>query len=76
MPILDMKMAMNKEQEVKYMFHRKPQSNKFTMIWIFSFLLLQKFLTKKDKVVDVTRIVYFSERAFVLGFLGPQRALK
>ena len=46
------------------------------MIWIFSFLLLQMFLTEKDKVVVVTRIVYFSERAFVLGFLGPQRALK
>ena len=28
MPILDMKMAINEEQEVKYMFHRKPQSNK------------------------------------------------
>ena len=32
MPILDMKMAINDEEEVKYMFHRKPQSNKFTMM--------------------------------------------
>ena len=32
MPILDMKMAINEEEEVKYMFHRKPQSNKFTMM--------------------------------------------
>ena len=32
MPILDMKMAINEEQEVKYMFYKKPQSNKFTMM--------------------------------------------
>ena len=32
MPILDMKMAINEEEEVKYMFHRKPQSNKVTMM--------------------------------------------
>ena len=32
MPILDMKMAINEEQEIEYMFHRKPQSNKFTMM--------------------------------------------
>merc|ERR1712004_365084 len=32
MPILDMKMAINGEDEVKYMFHRKPQSNKFTIM--------------------------------------------
>ena len=32
MPILDMKMAINEEQEIEYMFYRKPQSNKFTMM--------------------------------------------
>ena len=32
MPILDMKMAINNENEVEYMFYRKPQSNKFTML--------------------------------------------
>ena len=32
MPILDMKMAMNSANEVVYCFHRKPQSNKFTMM--------------------------------------------
>ena len=32
MPILDMKMAINSEGEVEYMFHRKPQSNRFTMM--------------------------------------------
>ena len=32
MPILDMKMAINSENEVKYMFYRKPQSNRFTMM--------------------------------------------
>ena len=32
MPILDMKMTINEEEEVKYMFHRKPQSNRFTMM--------------------------------------------
>ena len=32
MPILDMKMAINEEQEIVYMFYRKPQSNKFTMM--------------------------------------------
>ena len=47
----------------------------FYDLGFLSFLLLQMFLTKKDKVVVVTRIVYFSEQAFVLGFLGPQRAL-
>ena len=32
MPILDMKMAINEEQEIEYMFYRKPQSNKFKMM--------------------------------------------
>ena len=32
MPILDMKMAINSEEEVEYMFYRKPQSNRFTMM--------------------------------------------
>ena len=32
MPILDMKMSMNRQNEVVYMFHKKPQSNKFTMM--------------------------------------------
>ena len=32
MPILDMKMAINSENEVKYMFYRKPQTNRFTMM--------------------------------------------
>ena len=32
MPILDMKMSMNQQNEVVYMFHRKPQCNKFTMM--------------------------------------------
>ena len=32
MPILDMKMAMNSINEVVYCFHRKPQSNKYTMM--------------------------------------------
>ena len=32
MPILDMKMAMNSTNEVVYCYHRKPQSNKFTMM--------------------------------------------
>ena len=32
MPILDMKMAITNENEVKYMFYRKPQSNRFTMM--------------------------------------------
>ena len=32
MPILDMKMAISEEQEIEYMFYRKPQSNKFTMM--------------------------------------------
>ena len=32
MPILDMKMAMNSENEVVHCFYRKPQSNKFTMM--------------------------------------------
>ena len=32
MPILDMKMAINEELEIVYMFYRKPQSNKFTMM--------------------------------------------
>ena len=27
-----MKMAINEEQEIEYMFYRKPQSNKFTMM--------------------------------------------
>ena len=31
MPILDMKMSMNRQNEVDYMFYKKPQSNKFTM---------------------------------------------
>ena len=31
MPILDMNMAINKEQEID-MFYRKPQSNKSTMM--------------------------------------------
>ena len=58
-------------------FHKLAQNpREIFVIWIFSFLLLQMFLTEKDKVVVVTRIVYFSEQAFVLGFLGPQRALK
>ena len=32
MPILDMKMSMNQQNEVVYMFYRKPQCNKFTMM--------------------------------------------
>ena len=32
MPILDMKMTMNKDNMVKYKFSKKPQSNKFTMM--------------------------------------------
>ena len=32
MPILDMKMGINNENEVKYMFYRKPQSNRYTMM--------------------------------------------
>ena len=32
MPILDMKMSMNRQNEVVYMFHKKPQSNKLTMM--------------------------------------------
>ena len=27
-----MKMSMNRQNEVVYMFHKKPQSNKFTMM--------------------------------------------
>ena len=32
MPILDMKMSMNQQNEVVFMFYRKPQCNKFTMM--------------------------------------------
>ena len=32
MPILDMNMSINKEQEIEHMFYRKPQSNKSIMM--------------------------------------------